>query len=121
MSALVFPPEPHRRFSRKLKSWWGRAFWRAVEECMALYEPILPEEAAGLEVELGWLGRVFFDFVPRAMPTRRPPAAMRRLYQRVFLPIFEPLVVRDEITRESKAICRARVEAALSRSDHVLR
>lgn len=32
MSALVFPGEPHRRFTRKLKSWWGRAFWRAVEE-----------------------------------------------------------------------------------------
>lgn len=32
MSALVFPSQPHRRFTRKLKSWWGRAFWRAVEE-----------------------------------------------------------------------------------------
>ena len=40
MSALVFPPEPHRRFSRKLKSWWGRAFWRAVEE-LAYDEPQL--------------------------------------------------------------------------------
>jgi uncharacterized Zn finger protein len=32
MSALVFPRQPHRRASRKLRSWWGRAFWRAVEE-----------------------------------------------------------------------------------------
>ncbi|WGL52646.1 SWIM zinc finger family protein [Nocardioides sp. BP30] len=32
MTAMVFPQEPHRRFSRRLRSWWGRAFWRAVEE-----------------------------------------------------------------------------------------
>ena len=31
-AALVFAAEPHRRVSRKLRTWWGRAFWRAVEE-----------------------------------------------------------------------------------------
>jgi uncharacterized Zn finger protein len=35
MTALVFPRQPHRRASRKLRSWWGRAFWRAVEEIAA--------------------------------------------------------------------------------------
>ena len=29
---LVFLAEPHRRVTRKLRTWWGRAFWRAVEE-----------------------------------------------------------------------------------------
>lgn len=32
MTGLIFPQEPHRRASRRLRSWWGRAFWRAVEE-----------------------------------------------------------------------------------------
>jgi uncharacterized Zn finger protein len=32
MTSLVFPAEPHRRVLRKLRSWWGRAFWNAVEE-----------------------------------------------------------------------------------------
>lgn len=32
MSGLVFPRQPYRRSSRKLQSWWGRAFQRAVEE-----------------------------------------------------------------------------------------
>jgi uncharacterized Zn finger protein len=29
---LVFPAEPHRRVLRKIRTWWGRAFWTAVEE-----------------------------------------------------------------------------------------
>jgi uncharacterized Zn finger protein len=32
MTALVFPSQPHRRVTRKLRTWWGRAFWRACEE-----------------------------------------------------------------------------------------
>jgi len=32
VSALVFPRQPYRRASRKLQSWWGRAFQRTVEE-----------------------------------------------------------------------------------------
>jgi uncharacterized Zn finger protein len=30
--ALIIPAQPHRRVQRRLRSWWGRAFWRAVEE-----------------------------------------------------------------------------------------
>lgn len=31
-ASLIFPAEPHKRILRKLRSWWGRGFWNAVEE-----------------------------------------------------------------------------------------
>ena len=55
MSALVFPGQPHRRVSRRLKSWWGRAFWRAVEEVAYDETQILHARALSRSGRIGGL------------------------------------------------------------------
>ena len=55
MSALIFPAQGHRRVSRKLKSWWGRAFWRAVEELAYDETQILHARALSRSGRIGGL------------------------------------------------------------------
>jgi hypothetical protein len=97
-----------------LVAWPVDGSWRAVERCMALLAPLAPDERARRVADLTWLARVCFDLVPSKPPPGRTQATLRRLYETEFAPTFEPLIVRDKISGESRAICRARVERALA-------
>jgi hypothetical protein len=89
--------------------------WRAVEQCIDAFAQLQAPEAARLEASLTWLARVFFDFVPGARPA---DPTLETVYRATFLPIFAPLAVTCQITGESPAACRERVQAALLADPH---
>lgn len=50
---LVFAQQGHRRVSRRLRSWWGRAFWRAAEELAADERQLLHARALARSGKIG--------------------------------------------------------------------
>ncbi len=97
----------------RLRVHYNHRVWAAIAACMEEFEHTPECEWQGLESNLSWLSRVYFDFCP--MPVSAVDRfALRALYQNTFLRIFEPLVFRDRITGESKAAGNARVEVALA-------
>ncbi|HVX55679.1 SWIM zinc finger family protein [Nocardioides sp.] len=55
MSALTFPRQPRRRTTRRLTSWWGRAFARAAEETAYDDAQLLAARALARSGRLGGL------------------------------------------------------------------
>jgi uncharacterized Zn finger protein len=55
MSVLTFPRQPRRRTSRRLTSWWGRAFARAAEEVAYDDAQLLAARALARSGRLGGL------------------------------------------------------------------
>jgi uncharacterized Zn finger protein len=55
MSALTFPRQPRRRTTRRLTSWWGRAFARAAEEVAYDEAQLLAARALARSGRLGGL------------------------------------------------------------------
>ena len=89
--------------------------WVAIERCMALLEPLPPEGRQGLCADLTYLTELFFDFgagEPMQLSGEKR-AALRALYEDIFLPIFASLVVHLPVRGETAAACRGRVARAL--------
>jgi len=110
-----FPNRPgaFAKLIYRLRVHYNHRVWVAIAACMEEFEHTPEFERQGLERNLGWLSRHYFDFCPTPV-SAVDRVTLRSLYYTTFLRVFEPLVFRDRIDGESKVVCNARVEAALA-------
>ena len=91
--------------------------WIAIEKCILLLKGSEPEQRELLTTDLTSLAECFFDFqLPDYNPSDSTRQRLRRLYRETFLPIFEPLAVTCEITKETPEACRERLVWMISRT-----
>jgi hypothetical protein len=90
----------------------GHAEWVAIGRCIDFLHQTPEMDRESVTSELTWLARQFFDFAS-SMP---PPSSVQRLrwlYDKTFLPIFAPVVVKSSTPSQQLKACTERVERAL--------